>query len=68
MIFRGQTHFLFLFLVLIAFSSSAQNFHPLLADDAEAQKKWVDSVYAQMSLDEKIGQLFMVDVFSSASE
>nr|WP_232778335.1 glycoside hydrolase family 3 N-terminal domain-containing protein [Salegentibacter sediminis] len=66
--FKGQIRFLFLFLIFISFNLSGQNAHPLLADDAEAQKKWVDSVYAQMSLDEKIGQLFMVDVFSSASE
>lgn len=66
--FRGQIRFLFLFLIFISFNSFGQNTHPLLADDAEAQRKWVDSLYAQMSLDEKIGQLFMVDVFSSASE
>ncbi|CEN49810.1 Undefined Glycoside hydrolase (fragment) [Capnocytophaga canimorsus] len=28
-------------------------------------KKWVDSIYNKMTLDEKIGQLFMVSVFSS---
>ena len=65
---KGQIRFLFLFLIFISFNSSGQNTHPLLADDAEAQRKWVDSVYAQMSLDEKIGQLFMVDVYSNASE
>ena len=37
---------------------------PLLSKDWEAQKQWIDSVYAQMSTDEKIGQLFMVMAFS----
>lgn len=37
---------------------------PLLSHDALAQKKWVDSVYNQLSLKQKVGQLFMVDVFS----
>jgi beta-glucosidase-like glycosyl hydrolase/CubicO group peptidase (beta-lactamase class C family) len=30
-----------------------------------AQTKWVDSVYNQMSLDERIGQLFMVAAYSN---
>src|SRR5690606_21236783 len=29
------------------------------------QKKWVDSIYDNMTLEEKMGQLFMVDIFSS---
>ena len=37
---------------------------PLLSQDVIAQKKWVDSVYNQLSLKQKVGQLFMVDVFS----
>ncbi|MFK8272682.1 glycoside hydrolase family 3 N-terminal domain-containing protein [Capnocytophaga canimorsus] len=43
----------------------AQQTHPLLDKDAVAQQKWVDSIYNKMTLDEKIGQLFMVSVFSS---
>lgn len=38
--------------------------NPLLANDTEAQQKWVDSVYNALSLEEKIGQLYMVDVNS----
>ncbi len=41
---------------------------PLLAKDHLAQQQWVDSVYAQMSVDEKIGQLFMVMAFSEQGE
>lgn len=33
--------------------------------DSEVQKKWVDSVYASMSFDEKLGQLFMVSAYSN---
>jgi beta-glucosidase-like glycosyl hydrolase/CubicO group peptidase (beta-lactamase class C family) len=42
--------------------------HPLLAKDAQAQKKWVDSLYNGMSLEEKVGQLFMVRAFSNQSK
>jgi len=38
---------------------------PLRVDNYEAQKRWVDSIYNRMTLKEKVGQLFMVDVFSS---
>ncbi len=44
----------------------AQQINPLIAEnDFPNQKKWVDSIYGKMSLQEKIGQLFMVDVYSS---
>ncbi|MDO5607324.1 MAG: glycoside hydrolase family 3 N-terminal domain-containing protein [Capnocytophaga sp.] len=43
----------------------AQQPNPLIAKDVVAQERWVDSIYNNMSLDEKIGQLFMVSVFSS---
>nr|WP_246849033.1 glycoside hydrolase family 3 N-terminal domain-containing protein [Aquimarina sp. U1-2] len=43
----------------------AQQKNPLLSKDQEAQKRWVDSVYNSMTLKEKVGQLFMVDIFSS---
>ncbi|WP_299336720.1 glycoside hydrolase family 3 N-terminal domain-containing protein [uncultured Psychroserpens sp.] len=39
--------------------------HPLAHSDLEAQKKWVDSVYSVMSIEEKVGQLFMVRAFSN---
>ena len=41
---------------------------PLLTPSNEqAQIRWVDSVYSELSLEERIGQLFMVDVFSRDS-
>lgn len=39
--------------------------NPLLANDIEAQQKWVDSIYNNMSLKERVGQLFMVQAFSN---
>ena len=37
---------------------------PLNAPDSLAQNQWVDSVYSTLSTKQKIGQLFMVQVFS----
>ena len=48
----------------INFSQNLEN-NPLLSDNPIAQQKWVDSVYSAMSTKEKIGQLFMVQIFSN---
>lgn len=48
------------------FYSYSQQINPLIVvDDLEGQQQWVDSIYGTMSLQEKVGQLFMADVFSS---
>ena len=44
---------------------NAQENYPLFADDIVAQRTWVDSIYQAMTPKERVGQLFMVDVFSS---
>ncbi|MEW7291687.1 glycoside hydrolase family 3 N-terminal domain-containing protein [Aquimarina sp. 2304DJ70-9] len=54
-----------LIIVLINFSVYAQQQNPLYVEDYNAQKRWVDSIYNTMTLKEKVGQLFMVDIFSS---
>ncbi|GET44735.1 glycoside hydrolase family 3 N-terminal domain-containing protein [Capnocytophaga felis] len=54
-----------LVLFLIFQNISAQKINPLVAKDEKEQQKWVENTYKNMSLDEKIGQLFMVSVFSS---
>jgi beta-glucosidase-like glycosyl hydrolase/CubicO group peptidase (beta-lactamase class C family) len=41
---------------------------PLLTQDFEAQQKWVDSIYSAMTIEEKIGQLYMIQVFSNQEE
>lgn len=33
--------------------------------DSEKQKSWVDSVYASLNFDERVGQLFMVSAYSN---
>jgi beta-glucosidase-like glycosyl hydrolase/CubicO group peptidase (beta-lactamase class C family) len=42
--------------------------NPLLSEDPIAQQKWVDSVYNSLSLKERIGQLYMVQVMSENSD
>lgn len=58
---------LFLIVTFLAFFSGfAQQENPLIDTyRLQQQQKWVDSIYGEMSLQEKVGQLFMVDVFSS---
>jgi len=54
-----------IFLLISSLSIAQTTDNPLLTKDKEAQKKWVDSVYNSLSLNEKIGQLYMVQVFSN---
>ncbi|HET7361902.1 MAG TPA: glycoside hydrolase family 3 N-terminal domain-containing protein [Salinimicrobium sp.] len=65
---KSSTAYLFIIFNLFFGSLFAQNPNPLIAPDFEAQKAWVDSIYGQMSLEEKIGQLFMVQVASENPE
>ena len=59
-----------LFLVLIVFFSNlkAQTIDPLKTKDFEAQDIWVDSILNNMTIDEKIGQLFMVQAYSNLDQ
>ncbi len=59
-------YFALLFIYSCFQISFAQEFtnNPLLAKNPVAQEKWVDSVYSSMSLKERVGQLFMVQVLS----
>ncbi|GAA4281818.1 glycoside hydrolase family 3 N-terminal domain-containing protein [Gaetbulibacter aestuarii] len=63
-------HIFFLLLTLITFRISyAQNVSdPLRSEDVLAQEKWVDSVYNSLSLEEKVGQLYMVQVMSDQDQ
>lgn len=56
---------LFISAFLAAFISKAQNLDPLVTADAEAQEKWVNSIMDTLSIDQKIGQLFMVAAYSN---
>lgn len=57
----------FIIVLLCTSILSAQPNNPLIVtNDVERQTQWVDSVYQAMDLNERIGQLYMVDVFSQA--
>ncbi len=60
--------FAFFLFSLTCISVFSQQLNPLLSqNDLAKQEKWVDSMYGNLSLQEKIGQLFMPMVFSSDS-
>ncbi|MFZ3274925.1 MAG: glycoside hydrolase family 3 N-terminal domain-containing protein, partial [Lutibacter sp.] len=59
---------LFLVLLLNCAFLEAQNLDPLRTNDAVAQTKWVDSILNKMTIDEKIGQLFMVQAYSNLDD
>ncbi|MEM9141643.1 MAG: glycoside hydrolase family 3 N-terminal domain-containing protein, partial [Bacteroidota bacterium] len=52
---------------LIVFHAQGQ-IDPLITKDTLAQKTWVEEQYARMSLEEKLGQLFMVAVSSNKGD
>jgi len=60
-----REHLLVGVFLILAFQGFSQSKNPLIAKDITEQQAWVDSIYNKMTLKEKIGQLFMVDVFSS---
>ncbi len=39
--------------------------NPLLVKDSIAQQKWTDSILSQMTIDQKIGQLFMLAAYTN---
>lgn len=54
---------------ICTFACLSQQANPLILEkEYESQQRWVDSIYNRMTLKEKVGQLFMVDVFSSKSK
>ncbi|WKK65210.1 glycoside hydrolase family 3 N-terminal domain-containing protein [Lutimonas zeaxanthinifaciens] len=54
-----------LFLALIVGLTLQSQTDPLKTKDSIAQDKWVDSIMRTMSVEEKIGQLFMVAAYSN---
>ncbi len=55
-------------LFLLCFLSGHAQKHPLRTKDSIAQQKWVDRQYENMTIDERIGQLFMVMVASDGDD
>jgi len=62
-----QLYLVTFFLLAVSASVFAQQSNPLISTDYAEQRIWVDSIYGNMSLLEKVGQLFMVDIFSNQS-
>ncbi len=63
--------YLYSFILLLFFASNSlaqETAHPLLAKNPVAQQIWVDEVYNSLTLDEKIAQLYMVQVFSNQTQ
>lgn len=58
-------YFLLLLSIFVFTHFQAQEQYPLYADNIEAQRAWVDSVYTSLTPKQRIGQLFMIDAFSS---
>ena len=58
-------YFIFIYVLLSCVFVNAQKFNPLKTKDSIAQQKWVDSIYNGMTVDERIGQLFMVAAYSN---
>lgn len=52
----------------ILFVSGQKSENPLITADVESQQKWVDSIYNSMTLEEKVGQLYMVQVMSNQDD
>ncbi len=59
---------LLLLLIVFAAKLQSQTIDPLRTKDFEAQKVWVDSIMKNMTIDEKIGQLFMVQAYSNLDQ
>lgn len=55
-----------LFLLTVICANAQHN--PLVTKDSLQQKKWVDAKYDAMSLEEKLGQLFMVSIASDQNK
>lgn len=69
-LFVSISLFFFSFLVVNAqeLDSLVATVDPLITKDSLLQKKWVDAQYNAMTLDKKVGQLFMVSVASNQNK
>jgi len=55
-------------LLCSGFLQAQVNNDPLITKDTIAQEKWVDTLMQTMTIDEKIGQLFMVQAYSNKDD
>ncbi|PCJ92298.1 MAG: beta-N-acetylglucosaminidase [Flavobacteriaceae bacterium] len=59
---------LLLYIFLFSFSFLCAQTNPLITKDSLAQQNWINDAYDSMSLEERIGQLFMLSVASNESK
>ncbi len=59
---------LFIVIIMNGLFLKAQGIDPLKTKDSIAQKQWVDAIIDSMTVEEKIGQLFMVAAYSNKDE
>ena len=59
---------LIVLLIGFVFKISAQGVDPLITKDFEAQEIWVNTILNKMTIDEKIGQLFMIQAYSNLDQ
>ena len=52
-------------ILILANFVNSQNIDPLLKKDSRGQEIWVDSILKSMTVDQKIGQLFMIPAYSN---
>ncbi len=57
--------YLIVFLLLVSLTAKTQENNPLQTPNRETQQKWVDSIYSTLTLAEKVGQLYMIQVMSN---
>mgnify|MGYP001248153353 CR=1 FL=1 len=57
---------LFFVFFCLTFNLFGQYLDPLRTEDYYAQEKWVDSILNSMTIDQKMGQLFMVQAYSNS--
>ena len=63
-----KNYFSLFSILFLSLYSLAQISHPLLSNDSIAQMQWVDEKYNAMTLEEKVGQLFIVATYSNRDE
>ena len=57
-----------LFFSVFSFFITAQTDDPLVTRDAISQQQWVDDLISEMTIEQKIGQLFMVAAYSNKDQ
>ena len=60
-------HLLYISVLFFTTSFCFAQLDPLLSQDAQSQKQWVDKVYNNMTIRQRIAQLFVVDASSKSS-